>query len=232
MTIKTKEFESFWQKLEAIIGRIPSNSVVFNQYLDCNVDVDVPNGASIRKMNLRTYMETAAASASVLIVGEAAGPWGTRFSGVPFTGERQLITPSFPIIGKQSSKAIPSCPTRVEPPYISRSAEVFWNVMLPYYPHFMVWDAFPLHSHEPNKVLSVRNPTKKEVSQFGEALCLIKSYLKPTRIIAVGKKAFKQLEALGETSTYVRHPSRGGREKFATEMQRLFESDAKALTRE
>jgi hypothetical protein len=94
--------------------------------------------------------------------------------------------------------------------------------MLQYYECFLVWNAFPLHSHGPQDFLTVRNPTAAEVAQFGEALCLIKDYLQPTHIVAVGKKAFAGLRAIGETSIYVRHPSQGGKAAFTTGMKNLF----------
>lgn len=113
-------------------------------------------------------------------------------------------------------------PTKFAPPFISMSAETFWDVMLPYNGRFLVWDAFPLHSHKPHDVLTVRNPTKNEVSRFGEALRLIKAYMKPTHIVAIGKKAFVELDALGEASLYVRHPSRGGKADFTAGIRDIF----------
>lgn len=225
MNPKRRDFETFWRRLEAILTATPSTNTIFNQYRDRNDQVDVPDAPTIRTENLRRYMAEATETASILIVGEAAGPWGCRFSGVPFTGEKQLLDPSFPLGGERSSRTIPACPTKVVPPFISRSAEAFWDVMLPYHGRFLVWDAFPLHSHEPDDFLTVRNPTRNEVSQFGEALRLIKAYMKPDHIVAVGKKAFEELHGIGETSVYVRHPSRGGKAEFTAGMEALFKNE-------
>ena len=222
MKTKARDFAAFWSKLAAILTAAPSTKTIFNQYRDCNAQVDVPDASAIQIQNLRQYMAEATETASILLVGEAAGPWGCRFSGVPFTGERQLLDPSFPLRGERSSKATPSRPTKVDPPFISRSSETFWGIMRPYHGRFLVWDALPLHSHEPDDVLTVRNPTKNEVSHFGEALRLIKTYMKPAHIVAVGKKAFEELEALGEASIYVRHPSRGGKAEFTAGIQEVF----------
>jgi len=222
MNTKRVDFASFWQRLEAILTAEPSTNKIFNQYRDHNNQVDVPDAATIRTENLRRYVAEATETASILVVGEAAGPWGCRFSGVPFTGEKQLLDPTFPLCGERSSKTILGRLTKIAPPFISRSAEMFWGVMLPYYGRFMVWDAFPLHSHEPHDVLTVRNPTKNEVSQFGEALRLIKAYMKPTDIVAVGKKAYEELNDLGESSIYVRHPSRGGKTEFTAGIEGIF----------
>ncbi len=219
---KNHDFDKFWYRLEGILTAVPSTDIVFNQYRDYNDQVDLPNAATIRRMNLRNYLSTAIETVSILVVGEAAGPWGCRFSGIPFTGERQLLDPSFPFHGERSSKDNPDLSTKITPPFISMSSKIFWRVMLPYYDRFLIWDAFPLHSHKPQDILTVRNPTKKEISQFGEALQLIKVYIKPKKIVAVGMKASEELDSLGEDSTYVRHPARGGKIKFTLGMQKIF----------
>lgn len=200
-----------------------STDTVFNQYRDCNEDLDLPDATSIRRANLRAYMEKACKRATILVVGEAAGPWGCRFSGVPFTGERQLLDPSFPFRGDRSSRTDPRLPTNGDgPPFISDSAKTFWQVMLPYHRRFVAWDALPLHPHKRNDVLSIGKPTKPEVCQFGEALRLIRAYVEPRRIIGLGRKAEQALKRLGEACVYVRHPSHGGQTKFTAGMQRLF----------
>jgi len=223
MNMMSRDFTTFWHSLAEILTAVPSTNIVFNQYRDNNDQVDLPNAAIIRIVNLQRYLAEATETASILVVGEAAGPWGCRFSRVPFTGERQLLDPSFPIHGERSSKTNPNHAPKVTPPFISRSAKIFWGVMLPYYGRFLLWDAFPFHSHKPQDFLTVRNPTKSEVSKFEEAIQLIKAYMKPINIVAVGKKAFKELNALGEHSTYIRHPSQGGKAEFISGMKKIFE---------
>jgi len=165
MNAKTDDFESFWDSLKTILTATPSTDTVFNQYCDCNPQLDLPDAANLRMENLRRYMSEATETASILVVGEAAGPWGCRFSGVPFTGERQLLDHSFPLCGERSSKTEPTRLTKIVPPFTSRSAETFWDVMLPYHCRFLMWDAFPLHPHKRGEFLTVRNPTRMEVAQ-------------------------------------------------------------------
>ena len=59
------------------------------------------------------------------------------------------LDPRFPFDGQRSSKSIPAQPTRVAPPFMSRTAEAFWEVMLPYYGQFLACDVFLLHPHRP-----------------------------------------------------------------------------------
>jgi len=222
MGICCRDFPAFWRDLEGLLTRVPPTDTLFNQYRDFSPAVDVPNAAAIRLANLRSYMEKACELATILVVGEAAGPWGARFSGVPFVGERQLLDPSFPINGERSSRPDPIRKMRLAPPFTSSSAKIFWEVLLPCHHRFVVWDAFPLHPHELGDALTVRNPSREEVSQFGEVLRLIEAYIQPSHIVAVGRHAFEELEVLGESPVYVRHPSMGGKAKFAAGMQGIF----------
>ena len=64
----------------------------FNQYRDVHAELDLPDGAAVRRHNQRCYLETFAGARFVL-VGEAAGYAGCRFSGIPFTCEAQLVGP-------------------------------------------------------------------------------------------------------------------------------------------
>ena len=215
-------FSSLWEELEPILTGVPSTPTVFNQYRDCNEQVDLQTAPSTRLQNLKKYMEQALKTASVLVVGEAAGPWGCRFSGVPFMGERQLLDSTFPYKGERSSRSKTARPTRVDPPYISTSAEIFWRLMLQFHTQILVWDAFPLHTHKCHDIFSVRNPTTTEVAGFRGALHLIKAYMKPVQIVAIGRKADKILSTIGELHQYVRHPSRGGNAKFTAGMEVIF----------
>jgi len=61
----------------------------FNQYRDVHPELDLPRGAVVRRHNLRCYLE-AFAGARFVLVGEAAGYAGCRFSGIPFTCEAQF----------------------------------------------------------------------------------------------------------------------------------------------
>jgi len=223
-----KRFEIFWRDIKnclqnKVIQNVSSEGKVFNQYNDCNPDVDVHDAASIRKENLKTYLKRINRSTSVLIVGEAPSPWGARFSGIPFMGEEQVTDPQFCINGKRSSKT-------KNPPYCSKTDKIFWGIMMnPYLNHsFICWNAVPFHPHKLDDVMTVRNPTNKEVYQCRDALVLVKKYLKslkplkPLKIIAVGRKAEQQLIKLDENPIYVIHPSRR-KTQFIAEMKILFE---------
>src|SRR5919205_1030841 len=63
---------------------------VFNQYAEVNLAYDRPDGAERRRGNMRRYLEYFHDAVYVL-VSEAPGYAGCRFSGVSFTDERFLF---------------------------------------------------------------------------------------------------------------------------------------------
>ena len=83
-----------------------STDELFNQYNDKDVDLkyDKPDGASIRRDDLLNYLKSIRNWDSIdMIVGEAEGKNGMRFSGVPFASEMQLLSGKLPFKGEQSS---------------------------------------------------------------------------------------------------------------------------------
>ncbi len=60
-----------------------------NPYACFEPELDRPGGAAIRAATLLAYLE-ARAHPALLLVGEAAGYQGCRFSGIAFTSERSL----------------------------------------------------------------------------------------------------------------------------------------------
>jgi hypothetical protein len=215
-------FKELWKLLENELFLRESTAELFNQYRNRDLAVDLPDVNEIRKENLWNYLNSFSERPSILMVGEAAGPWGCRFSGVPFTGEKQFCESIFPFFGHQSSKNNPSLETKKFPPYVSLSAKIFWKVLKPCHPKFFVWDCVPLHPHEVNKILSVRNPTSREVSDFSELLRKIVEIIRPRQILSIGRKAEEASTYVGIESTYIRHPSHGGADKFEEGVKSYF----------
>jgi hypothetical protein len=198
--------EDIWEIYRREVFGRPSTGVLFNQYRDTAAGLDLPRGASMRRQNLKNYLESFAGRPRVFIVGEAAGPWGCRFSGVPFTGERMLTEGSLPFGGRKTS-----CH---EPPYSEASGTIFWRAMLPRFQDFLLWNSVPLHPHREGAPLSIRAPSKAETAAFSEALSMAVKAVDPERIIALGRKAEFALKSLGLRPLYVRHPSQSGARGF------------------
>jgi len=213
---------SLWNLFKNKIFAIPSSEILFNQYMSSNIDVDLPNAAEIRRKNLYDYFKSFPKKPSFVLIGEAPGPWGCRFSGIPFTGERQLINDELPFAGRQSSRNNPKLKIRKSTPYVSNSARIFWGVMRKYHPKFFVWNCVPIHPYKKGNILSVRTPTTEEVMHYSDLLAEILALLRPEKIVAVGKKAEFSLNRLGIPCAYVRHPSQGGAEKFRRGIENVF----------
>ncbi|MFW6163183.1 MAG: uracil-DNA glycosylase [Planctomycetota bacterium] len=204
-----------WQSLQEHVFPLPSTALLFNVYRDRNPACDREDAAEVRRSNLRRYVASFSARPRVLLVGEAPGPWGARFSGIPFTSERQLCQdPDFPLDGRPSSTA--------EPPHVSNSSKLFWGAVARHHPHFFVWNCVPLHPHQPGNALSVRAPKRREVRAYRGQLEAVVAALEPEDIAAIGRKAEGALDDLGLACTYVRHPSQGGAREFREGVEAFF----------
>lgn len=212
-----------WSLFERELFPVSSSDILFNQFKDADIRVDLPNAPEIRRKNLYNYLSSFEARPQILILGEAAGPWGFRFSGVPFTGEKQICEGTLGFFGNQSSNNNPLIRIKKTPPYISNSAQIFWKLMHPYISKFFIWDCVPLHPHKNDNILSVRNPGKKEISQFSDLNREIINILKPQSILSIGRCAEDALRCFNIRSVYIRHPSRGGSKIFQEHIGKLFQ---------
>lgn len=204
--------EDIWEIYRREVFSKPSTGLLFNQYRDRVEGLDLPRAASMRRQNLRNYLESFGSRPRVLIVGEAAGPWGCRFSGVPFTGERMLARGALPFEGRKTSTH--------EPPYSEASGTIFWGAMLPRFQDFLLWNTVPLHPHKDGAPLSIRTPSGAEMAAFSGALSMAVRALEPEKIIALGRKAESALISLGLRPLYVRHPSQSGARGFREGIER------------
>jgi len=83
-----------WDVLERRVFPIPSTDRLFNPYRDGAPDLDREDAPAIRRENVRAYLAAYDTMPDVLLLAEAPGPWGCRFSGVPITCEAQLLDPA------------------------------------------------------------------------------------------------------------------------------------------
>jgi uracil-DNA glycosylase len=157
---------------EVAAARIGST---FNQYAR----------SPLRRERLRRYLEERS-TASILLVGEAAGYNGARVSGIAFTSERQL--------------------TGTGPAEISATIVHRTLAGLGIADDVLLWNLVPTHPHRPSIPFSNRRPTTAEVAA---GLPFVERVAQGRRVFAVGRLA---QQALG--APYVRHPSHGGAAEF------------------
>ena len=183
-------------------------SRTFNQYREANPELDRAHAAAIRLQNLRCYLETFSGARYVL-VGEAAGYAGCRFSGIPFTCEAQLAGPQ-QLRWTAGKELAPS--SSAATPWVERSATMVWQA-IGQRKDCLLWNAFPWHPIGSSGPLSNR-PPGRDVQDGLDALKYLLSLVPSARPYAVGRVAQHALAAIGVPAPYIRHPSHGGRREF------------------
>jgi uracil-DNA glycosylase len=206
-----------WNWLEAEIFALPSvdgERPLFNFYHAEDTACDRPGAARQRRENLRRWLWRYPAAPDTLVVGEAPGWRGCRFTGVPFTSEALLAAGNLP--GAASAAFPPT--SRPERRWAEASATLFWQALQPYSNRVLAWNCVPLHPHRPGNPLSNRPPTAAEIRRFLPQLFGLIALLQPARVLAVGRCAQAALQAVGVPALPVRHPSHGGARQFARDV--------------
>jgi len=154
-----------------------------------------------------------------ILVGEAPGYQGCRYSGVAFTSERLLIEgaiPRMPALSKRLS-------TR-RLPFSEPSATIVWKTLnrLGIADQTILWNALQLHPHRLGQPWTNRTPTPQELAIGEPALrCLIAAF-PSARIVAVGRKAEYLMITMGiKPAATVRHPANGGATAFSAGLEAL-----------
>ena len=208
--------DRLWSLMEAEVFPALSSDRLFNPYRDQHPAHDESDAPAIRRANLHAALDALPRKPRVLVVAEAPGPWGCRFSGVPLVSEQQLLDPTYPVSGQPTSQRAAH-----GEPIKEYSGAIYWRVMEPYWGRFWTWNTVPLHPHKPNEPLTIRTPTVAEVRAWHGVLAAMVDVLRPETVAAVGRKAEGALTAIGAESIYVRHPSQGGATLFADGMREL-----------
>jgi hypothetical protein len=180
---------------------------VLNQYRDWEPALERPDGPAQRRANLRRYLETFA-DATYALVGEAAGYAGCRFSGIPFTGEAQLVGPDRLPWAEAGGLGQSS----LGDPWRERSAEIVWPA-LNGRRDCVLWNAFPWHPFSEGP-LTNRRPRATELRQAHDVLRCFLSLFPKVQVYAVGRVSQSALHELGVEAAYIRHPSHGGKRAF------------------
>jgi uracil-DNA glycosylase len=166
--------------------------------------LDRPEGAAIRADNLLSYLESRR-HPTLILVGEAAGYRGCRFSGVPFTSERSLPRDRWTSTRPDAWK---------EP-----SATIVHGTLqdLELEQATLLWNAVPTHPARETP-LSNRSPTRHELAAgllwFDRLICLAH----PGLVVAVGCSA---ASILPPGTPRIRHPANGGARAFREQLAAL-----------
>ncbi|MGA7304130.1 MAG: uracil-DNA glycosylase [Rhodothermales bacterium] len=183
-----------------------STDRLFNFYSDLDPNLDRADGPSIRRQNLLAYIEAAPSRPELLLLAEAPGPNGCRFSGVPFTSEAQIEAGRFPFPGRKSSTAAD--------PLSEYSANIVWGLLEDHFDRVLLWNTVPLHPHRPGEPMSIRTPSTAEIREWGRLVPEVATITRPQHVLAVGRIAERVCRQFEIDATYIRHPSQGGANLF------------------
>jgi uracil-DNA glycosylase len=200
-----------------LLKKSPSGGV-FNPWWQVDEQNDIgPSAPAIRRTQLRAYLRERVGSAKLAVIGEAVGYRGGHFSGISMTSERMLLRKQQNIVAgiKPRRTSKPSvCPDGFSEP----TATIVWGALLKIGvlpDEFVLWNAFPWHSFDPRRgLLSNRMPNKSEQLSGRPVLKAFLELFPCERIVALGKIAAAQLEAIGVKARCVRHPASGGAKLF------------------
>ncbi len=176
-------------------------STLVNPYACFDPDLDRPDGARIRAATLLAHLEERSRPPPLLL-GEAAGYQGCRFSGIAFTSERSLPVHQWTAKRQEGWK---------EP-----SATVVHEALkaLGLEERTILWNVVPFHPAG-SSPLSNRTPTAAE-RQAGaiwlRRLCAI------VRLGVVGAIGCVAEAALPLGTHYLRHPAYGGASRFREDL--------------
>jgi hypothetical protein len=189
---------------------------VTNPYRELHPDLDRPAAPRRRRENLEAYLERVGAPRLVL-VGEALGYRGGRFSGIAFTSERQLAGPAarrLPWAGSPFRATSRNPALWLEP-----SGSIVWDALEGDARGALLWNTFPWHPFGPRGPLSNRTPEKALVSANLRVLERLLAEVSGARVLAVGRTACAALAELGVDAPALRHPAHGGAVIFRTQLQ-------------
>lgn len=191
----------------------PSRIGLYNPWRDvCRFDAP-GNGPRERIARLDQHLQC---DAELVLVGEAPGYQGARYSGVPFTSERLLLEGAIPRIPAPASRL-----SSRKLPFSEQSATLMWKnlYLLGIAERTVLWNAVQMHPHEKADVWSNRTPRPDELRLGEPALEILREAYPRARFIAVGDKAQAALDRIGVSyHAKVRHPANGGATKFAEQL--------------
>lgn len=210
------------------LAMAPGAPDVFNPWADTCARMDGPDAPRCRQDRLHAFLSVPPDQIHLILVGEAPGYQGCRYSGIPFTNERLLMDG---VIPRASAHPAPvgfltgarSRITLRPIPWSEPSATILWETLhrLSRAEHTVLWNAFPFHPHSPGHDLSNRRPTLAEITAGLPYLKRFCALFPQATIVAVGEVAHMALGRIGVSATRIRHPAYGGKTAFVAGLRAL-----------
>lgn len=180
----------------------------FNPWADTDDQFDLQGPAERRD---RLIQHLACPAPALILVGEAPGYQGARFSGIPFTSEALVLDGAIPRVASPGERI-----TSRERPWSEPSATIMWETLygLGLESRTLLWNACPLHPMPPGKPHGNRKPSAAEVAAGEPFLKRLLELFPKAEIGAVGRTSEGLLANMGIEAVALRHPAYGGKAQF------------------
>jgi hypothetical protein len=191
---------------------------VVNPYREAFPDLDGPAAARGRRENLEAYLDRVG-TPRLILVGEALGFRGGRFSGIAFTSERQLLGPDglrLPWAGSPFRATSRNPALWLEP-----SGSIVWDGLGGEARGNLLWNSFPWHPYGGRGPLSNRTPERSLVAANLHVLERLLAETSGARVLAVGRTAQAALADIGVEAPALRHPAHGGALIFRRQLREI-----------
>lgn len=198
------------QLIEAFVNRLGQYGQrpgVYNPYHFSN-----PANA-VRRANLIHYLNQVA-DAPLVLIGEAPGYRGCRWTGIPFSSEYMLFSEK--CLGEGYEVAPDAAGDRKEP-----TAGMIWKYLQAQSLLPLCWNAFPFHPYPAYRPTKNRKPNAEELKRGAQILKEFIVLFPDKPLVAVGGVAASALDKMGFEHLKVRHPSYGGKADFVRGMDQI-----------
>lgn len=184
----------------------------------CNTELSA-DGPQLRKQRLINHLN--APNPRLLIVGEAPGYQGCRYSGLAFTSEKLLFQRAIPRMEGLDGERITDRPL----PWSEPSATIVWGALNQYglADDTVMFNAVPWHPEGSVGIHSNRTPTAIERAEGLKYLRQLVDIFEGVSVAALGNVASTTLSELKIDHVKLRHPANGGATKFRAGLSNLVE---------
>jgi hypothetical protein len=203
-----------------------SNGSVSNPWADWDRNFDTDEHApSHRSNHLRAYLNARLNTAKALLIAEAPGYQGAKFSGIPMTCERTLLGHR-PRISCADVFDEPIEPQRTSRPpeasskavklrgFCEPTAAYVWGHMADrpgLSKKIALWNIFGFHPYQDRNTLTNRPPKDPEILSNCHVLEAFLRLFPGRPILAIGKISEEYLTRWGHPyELFTRHPANGG----------------------
>ncbi len=188
-----------------------------------------------RCLQLAAYLRHRLETARIIMVAEAPGYQGARFSGLAMTSERLLsgsmgFVTERDILGQQGlyerTSHVDASPSQTvrNRGFTEPTATVVWEELIEtgQSRNVVLWNTFPFHPHQEANRLTNRQPNAAEIESNADILDSLRNlFARDCRLFAVGNIARDHLQNLGVQAALLRHPANGGAADFRAQFRDL-----------